>query len=249
MPRTVWWLLLARAINRLGAFSLGFLTVLMTTDFGADPATAGLITAAFGVATIPSRLVGGVLADRFGRRRTIVTGLTACAVAQAGIAFAGTVALVAVFAVLLGLVFELYEPPSQAIIADTVRPARQAQAYSLFNTAMAVGGLGAGLIAAALGRWDLRWLFIVDAVTCLACATLIRTVLPKDPPTPRRLDPTTTPAAPPSPGPATAPIAPPTPAVTPPPRPRPRPPQRSGGTVRCWCCCSPARCSPSSPCR
>ncbi|MEV4802491.1 MFS transporter [Nonomuraea sp. NPDC049421] len=211
MPRTVWWLLLARAINRLGAFSLGFLTVLMTTDFGADPATAGLITAAFGVATIPSRLVGGVLADRFGRRRTIVTGLTACAVAQAGIAFAGSVALVAVFAVLLGLVFELYEPPSQAIIADTVRPARQAQAYSLFNTAMAVGGLGAGLIAAALGRWDLRWLFIVDAATCLACATLILAALPKDPHTPRRQATTTTSVA--SPRPSPAPATPPASAV------------------------------------
>ncbi|GAA1646697.1 MFS transporter [Nonomuraea maheshkhaliensis] len=181
-PRTVWWLVLARAINRLGAFSLGFLTVLITTGFGADTVTAGLVSAAFGVATIPSRLLGGVLADRFGRRRTIVAGLAGCALAQAGIAVSGSVAMVAVFAVLLGLVFEIYEPPSQAMIADAVRPERRAQAFSLFNTALAVGGMGAGLIAAGLGRWDLRWLFVVDAVTCLACAVVIRLVLPADPP-------------------------------------------------------------------
>ncbi|TYB64932.1 MFS transporter [Nonomuraea sp. PA05] len=184
MPRTVWWLVLARAINRLGAFSVGFLTVLITTEFGVSAVAAGAVSAAFGLATIPSRLVGGVLADRLGRRRTIVAGLVGCALAQAGIAVSGSVAMAAVFAVLLGLVFEVYEPPSQAMIADAVRPERQAQAFSLFNTALAVGGMGAGLIAAGLGRWDLRWLFVADAVSCLLCAIVIRLVLPADRPAP-----------------------------------------------------------------
>lgn len=86
LPRTVRLLIVARAVNRLGAFSLPFLTVLITTSFGASTVVAGYISAAFGLATIPSRLVGGRLADRIGRRRTIVVGLTACAVAQLGIA-------------------------------------------------------------------------------------------------------------------------------------------------------------------
>ncbi|MFI9106113.1 MFS transporter [Streptomyces fildesensis] len=182
LPRTVWLLLAARAINRLGAFSLSFLTVLISTDFGASVATAGLVSAAFGLATIPSRLAGGRLADHLGRRRTIVLGLAGCAVAQLGIAAAGSLAEVAVFAVLLGLVFELYEPPSQAMIADSVGPADRVRAYSLLNAALAVGGMGAGLIAAGLGRWGLRWLFVADAVSCLACAVIIRIVLPADRP-------------------------------------------------------------------
>ncbi|MEV4170618.1 MFS transporter [Nonomuraea sp. NPDC049709] len=203
LPRTVWWLVLARGVNRLGAFSLGFLTVLISTEFGAGAVTAGLVSAAFGLATIPSRLLGGFLADRLGRRRTIVAGLAGCALAQAGIAASGSVAMLAVFAVLLGLVFEIYEPPSQAMIADAVRPAQQAQAFSLFNTALAVGGMGAGLIAAGLGRWDLRWLFVVDAVTCVACAIVVRLVLPADHPT--RHQPASLPS--------------PTPRTTPPPHP------------------------------
>jgi MFS family permease len=180
----VWLLIVARAINRLGAFSLSFLTVLISTRFSASAATAGLVSAAFGLATIPSRLAGGRLVDRLGRRRTIVLGLTGCAVAQLGIAAADTLATAAVFAVLLGLVFELYEPPSQAMIADTVRPSEHVRAYSLLNAALAAAGMGAGLIAASLGRWDLRWLFVVDALTCLACAIVVRTVLPADHPQP-----------------------------------------------------------------
>ncbi|MER6943957.1 MFS transporter [Nonomuraea sp. NPDC000554] len=186
LPRSVRLLIVARAVNRLGAFSLSFLTVLITAEFGVSATTAGLVSSAFGLATIPSRLFGGHLADRLGRRRTIVLGLSGCAVAQLGIAASGLLALVAVFAVLLGLAFELYEPPSQAMIADAVGPAARTRAYSLLNAALAAAGMGAGLIAAGVGRWDLRWLFVVDALTCLACAIVVRVVLPADRPGARR---------------------------------------------------------------
>ncbi|MEU6826728.1 MFS transporter [Streptomyces atriruber] len=182
LPRTVWWLIGARAVNRLGAFSLSFLTVLITTQYGASTATAGSISAAFGLATVPSRLVGGQLADRLGRRRTIVVGLVGCAVAQFGIVMASSLAMTVVFVVLLGLVFELYEPPSQAMIADAVGPTERTRAYSLLNAALAAAGMGAGLLAAGLGRWDLRQLFVVDAVACLLCALVVRNALPGDPP-------------------------------------------------------------------
>jgi MFS family permease len=147
-PRQVRVLVAARAVNQLGAFSLAFLTVLMCRVLGASMATAGAVSALFGLATIPSRLLGGRLADRLGRRRTILAGLTGCAGAQLGIALAPDVLVAAVCAVLLGLAFELYEPPSQALIAD------------------------------AVGRWGLRWLFVVDAASCLACALIVRIALP-----------------------------------------------------------------------
>ncbi|HET6743386.1 MAG TPA: MFS transporter, partial [Kribbella sp.] len=41
-------------------------------------------------------------------------------------------------------------------------------------------GVLAGLLAAAISHWDLRWLFAADAITCLFCATLIATALPAD---------------------------------------------------------------------
>lgn len=182
LPRTVRLLVVARAVNRLGAFSLSFLAVLLTTRFGASTAVAGCVSAAFGLATIPSRLAGGRLADRIGRRRTIVVGLAGCAAAQLGIAAAGGLASAVCFAVLLGLAYEIYEPPSQAMIADVVAPAERVRAYGLLNAALAAGGMGAGLLAATLGHWDLRWLFVADAVSCLLCALTVRLVLPADRP-------------------------------------------------------------------
>ncbi|MFI0938812.1 MFS transporter [Streptomyces sp. NPDC021020] len=180
LPRAVRVLLLARVVNRLGAFSVPFLAALLTTDFHTGLASAGLVTAAFGLASIPSRLIGGRLADSLGARRTVVLGLTGCSLAQLGLAAARSLPAAALAAVVLGLAFELYEPPSQALLADLAGPAGKVRAFSLFNAALALGGIGAGLLAALLGRWDLRWLFVADAVSCLLCAALVRFAVPAD---------------------------------------------------------------------
>ncbi|TCO45500.1 putative MFS family arabinose efflux permease [Kribbella antiqua] len=176
----VWILVVARTVNRIGAFTLPFLGVVLTVEFGASLTETGLIVALFGAATIPSRLLGGQLADRLGRRRTIVLGLTGCAVAQLWIAVSTQLWSAVVATLLLGLAFEIYEPPSQATIADVTEPVDRPRAYGLLGAAMAAAGVLAGLLAAAVSHWDLRWLFVADALSCLACAALVAKALPAD---------------------------------------------------------------------
>jgi len=171
-------LVAARAVNQLGAFTLPFLAVVLVRDRHVSLATAGLVTALFGVATIPSRLAGGRLADRIGNRATIVLGLTGCAGAQLVIAVGTSLVQAMVAAAILGLAFELYEPPSQAMIADLTDAESRARAFGLFGAALAAGGVGAGVLATALGSVDLRLLFVADAVTCLTCAAVVGLALP-----------------------------------------------------------------------
>lgn len=179
LPATVWALVLARAANRLGAFTLPFLAVTLVEEFGATVAEAGYLFAAFGVATIPSRLFGGRLADRLGAKATIAGGLGATAAAQLLVAGAPTLGVAAVAVVLLGLAFEIYEPPSQALIADSTPPVQHPQAYGLLAAAMAAAAMGAGLLAALVAGRDLRLLFVLDAVTCLVCAATVAVLLPR----------------------------------------------------------------------
>jgi MFS family permease len=134
---------------------------------------AGYLLAAFGVATIPSRLVGGWLADRCGTRAAIVTGLLATAAAQLALSAAPSLGYAAVAVVALGLAFEIYEPASQAMVADATDDAQRPVAYGLLAAAMSVAGMAAGLLAALLAGVGLRWLFVVDAATCLGCAALV----------------------------------------------------------------------------
>lgn len=188
LPRPVRVLVVARAVNQAGALSVPFLAVLLVTERGASVATAGVVVAVFGLASIPSRLAGGRLTQRWGGRPVMVAGLLLCAAAQVGIAAAHGLAETLVAVTALGLAFELYEPGSQALIADLTAPAHRPRAFGLFGAALAAGGLVAGLLGAVLGGIDLRLLFLADAVSCVVAAVLVRCGLPamSAPPADRR---------------------------------------------------------------
>jgi MFS family permease len=172
-PRPVRALVLARAVNQLGAFAMSFLAVALVHVDGASLITAGWVVALFGLATVPSRLAGGRMADRLGRRPTIVLGLLGCSVALLVIAVSPGVSGAAAGAVLLGLAFEIYEPPSQALLAEMVAPEQRPQAFGLLGAALAAASVGAGILAVLLGGVSLRLLFVADSVTCVAAAALI----------------------------------------------------------------------------
>lgn len=173
LPRAIWALTLARAVNRLGAFTLPFLGVILTTELAAPVTAAGWLLALFGLATIPSRLLGGALADRVGRTTTICVGLTGCAAAQLLLAASHTLPTAVAAVVVLGLFFEVYEPPSQAIIADLTDAGSRPAAFGLLGSAMAAAGVAAGLLAAWLGATNLRWLLVADAGSCLLGAATV----------------------------------------------------------------------------
>ena len=173
LPPQLRVLILARCVNRLGGFSMAFLGVLLVRDLDAGPAGTAVALTCFGLATIPSRILGGHLADAWGHRPTMLLGLVGCAAAQLVIAAAPTYAWALVGAVLLGLAYEVVEPPTQALVSDLVPERARAFAYSALNASLAVAGILAGLVAAAVSGFGLRWLFVIDAATCLACALLV----------------------------------------------------------------------------
>lgn len=171
-------LLIARMVNRIGGFSMAFLAVLITRELSATVQTAALIVAAFGLASIPSRLAGGWLMDRSGPRVTILLGLVGCALAQLAIAVAPTVPLAAGGAVVLGLAYELIEPPTQALIAEQGDDRTRSALFGLLFLSMTIAAVAAGGIAAVVAGWNLRLLFGIDALTCLICAAVVRGFLP-----------------------------------------------------------------------
>ena len=186
MPRVIWLLIAGRAVNRVGAFSLAFLVLLLTQERGWSTGDAGLAMAGFGVATIPSRLLGGRWADRLGRRTTIVLGLSGCAASQLGLAGFSSDAGVIGSVLALGLCYEIYEPASQALVADTVPADLQLRAHGALTAALAGAGALAGGLAVLLASLDLRWLFVADAASCLAAAVFLGVLLPGGRPRPRR---------------------------------------------------------------
>jgi MFS family permease len=173
LPRVYWILWAGALVNRLGGFVLPLLALYLTGPRGLSPAQAGVIISLLGAGTLCSGPLGGFLADRLGRRRTLVFALVSGAVAMLHLSAATLPWHIGAGAFLLGLFGELYRPAVSAAIADLVEEKDRVLAYGnlywAVNLGFAVGSSLGGFLATR--GWLL--LFYGDALTTLLFAGII----------------------------------------------------------------------------
>src|SRR5689334_14641072 len=114
LPRAYWVLWAGMLVNRLGGLVAPFLALYLTRGRGLSVGTAGLIVALWGGGSMASGPVGGALADRFGRRRTLLGSTILAAAAMLHLGAARGSLHIAIAACLLGFCGDLYRPALQA---------------------------------------------------------------------------------------------------------------------------------------
>lgn len=179
LPGTFWYLWAGLLINRAGAFAMLFLSLYLTDARGASEALAGVVVGAYGAGGAVGVLFGGVLADRWGRRSTLLTAHLATAALMVALAFSRPLPLIAAFAALVGVAHSMPGPAFVAAIVDVVPADRRSRAFNLefwaLNLGMAVASLLAGLVAEA----SFTALFLVDAGATLTAAAVIGWKVPE----------------------------------------------------------------------
>ena len=178
LPREVWVLYLGAFVNRLGTFVLPFITLYLHTVRHYSVPKAGLGLAAYGVGAIAAQGVGGLLADRLGRRNTIALSMAGgSALTLSLVWITGLWAIVGVV-LLLGFVGELYRPASSALIADLVAPQARVAAFSGYRMGLNIGWACGLALGGLLAEHSFTLLFIGDAISSLGFATIALTRLP-----------------------------------------------------------------------
>ena len=74
-PRPVRLLLVGTLVNKLGTFIIPYLTLVLLRDFHMREGEAARLLFAYGFGSVVSILAGGIITDRFGRRRTLLVSL------------------------------------------------------------------------------------------------------------------------------------------------------------------------------
>lgn len=185
LPRAYWVLWTGMLVNRLGGFVVPFLAIYLTRVRGLSLATAGAIVALWGAGSLASGPVGGILADRVGRRTTLLLGSTLGALSMVHLGVARAPAHVAVAAAMLGFFGDLSRPALQAAVADVVPPERRPRAYGLLYWAYNLGFSIAATVGGALVDVSFTLLFAADAATTLAFGAIVWRALPETRPAPR----------------------------------------------------------------
>ncbi|MFJ4857446.1 MDR family MFS transporter [Streptomyces sp. NPDC088730] len=182
LPREFWWLWTSTLVNRLGAFVATFMALYLTLDRGYSASYAGLVAALHGLGGVVSSLGAGVMADRFGRRPTMLVAQVSTAVSVAVLGFMVHPVAIAGVAFFVGLSSNASRPAVQAMIADIVPAEDRVRAFSLnywaINLGFAVSSAGAGFIA----EYSYLAGFVGEALMTLFCAVVVFMKVPESRP-------------------------------------------------------------------
>jgi MFS family permease len=172
-PAAYWWLWGGMLLNRIGGFVLPFLSLYLTREQGFPPERVGLFVSLYGAGIIAAGPLGGLLADRVGRRFTMALSCTGGGLLAIAFGFLRGPGWIALATLLLGLVGEMYRPAMQAAVGDLVPPGDRVRAFGLVywavNLGFAIGLSLAGLLASS----GLRLLFVLDGLTSLLFAGIV----------------------------------------------------------------------------
>ncbi len=150
-PRPFWIVMSGEAIQSVGfGATVPFLALYFTQTVGLSAARAGGVLLLFSVVGIVAQPLGGVLADRIGRRPIILGGLAVGAVAVLAFSAASSLLAVALLSLLWGLGYGVFEPAAGAFVTDVAPRELRTEAFGLWrvvnNAGFAVGPPLAALV-------------------------------------------------------------------------------------------------------
>jgi MFS family permease len=178
-PRPVRLLLVGTLVNKLGTFIVPYLTLVLLRDFHMREGEAARLLFAYGFGSLVSILAGGVITDRFGRRRTLLVSLFGSGALAVAMGFVSTPRSFAALLVAFGFIADLYRPAASAVIGDLLPSADRASGFAGLRMAVNLGWASGTAIGGLLADWDWRLLFLGDGLTTLAFGVLVYYAIPE----------------------------------------------------------------------
>jgi MFS family permease len=194
-PRPVRLLLVGTLVNKLGTFIIPYLTLVLLRDFHMREGEAARLLFAYGFGSVVSILAGGVITDRFGRRRTLLASLLGSGALAVAMAFASSARAFVPLLVAFGFIADLYRPAASAVIGDLLPSADRASGFAGLRMAVNLGWASGTALGGLLADWDWHLLFLGDGLTTLAFGVLVYFTIPETRPEPAAAEPPS-PAAP-----------------------------------------------------
>jgi len=170
--------LAALALFTLGNASDSFL-ILRAVDAGVPPTHVPLLWGAFHVVKSSLSTYGGILSDRFGRRRMILAGWFVYAAVYAAWGLTRGIGWMVGLFLVYGLHHAACEGAERALVADLVPPDRRGTAFGWFHLVVGICALPASVIFGFLWKeFGAPAAFGVSAGLALAAALLLLLSLP-----------------------------------------------------------------------
>jgi MFS family permease len=182
-PNTFKVLTLATFIDMLGNFLLfPFYSLYITSHFGVTMVEVGYLLAINAVGNIFGSVIGGALADKYGRRVMILLGLIVSGIGNIMLGLVNNLYVFYILAGILGLIGSFGGPARQAMVADLLPKEKQAEGFGILRVAFNLSAVIGPLLGGFLATKSFMLLFILDAVSSLITAGIVYYVIPETKP-------------------------------------------------------------------
>jgi len=182
-PPLFWIIVVTLFIDSIGNTLLfPFFALYITQKFGVGMTQAGVLLGISSLFGLVGSILGGAIADRFGRRRLILFGLISSALSSLLFGWVGKITTLYFLIVIVGLLSRVAVPAYDAVMADILPEAKRQEGFGImrvaFNYAWIFGTALGGLIAAR----SFLALFVMDAMLSLIAAIVLYRFLPETKP-------------------------------------------------------------------
>ncbi|MEW8968767.1 MDR family MFS transporter [Exiguobacterium alkaliphilum] len=183
LDRNIWIRFLGETITGVMMFMIAPFLVLYYSDKLDSYVQVGVILATGPIMALIGSVVGGRLADLYGRKPVMMTAIVGDALALVGFAFADTFWPLLLLNAMLGLTNSLFHPAASAMVADVTEPEQLNEAFGLLRMGHNIGAAFGPLLGSAVLFLDRQYIFFAAAVVfglyALVLAKFIRETLPE----------------------------------------------------------------------
>lgn len=179
--KNFWLLMVASFVDMLGgSLIFPFFSLFMTMKFDVGMTEVGTMFLVWALTSgVIGNVLGGALADRFGRKTNMIFGLIASATSALLMVVIDDLVVFYIAIGIVGIFEDIAGPARQAMVADLVPEELRADAYGMFrivfNLAVAIGPAIGGFMATR----SFELLFFADVIISLIVAGFVFFFLPE----------------------------------------------------------------------
>jgi len=173
MPKEIYVIFVSRIINAMGCFVMPLITIIMSDRIGLSNETTGFYLSLNSMIYPLASLLGGKLADSYGRKYIIIIFNTMAALLYMVCGFIEPSMLLVYMLLAASASMSIAGPSHDSLIADLTTPENREGAYALSYLGWNIGFAVGPMLGGFLYRRYLPLVFIGDAVTALISLCLI----------------------------------------------------------------------------
>lgn len=173
LPKAIYILFIVRIVNAMGNFIYPFLTFFLTQKIGLSPSRAADFFILASVMSMVGSLIGGKLADKFGRKKLMIAFQGIAAIFYFSCAFLGNSIVIPFLLCAASLFNGAAQPANSAMVTDLTNKKNRKNALSLLYLGINLGFAFGPKIAGELYSFNSDLIFFGNSIAIAISLVLI----------------------------------------------------------------------------